>query len=638
MKEELQSLNIGCTLVNAGIDKAIDKLLETIDDAVAKWNLSVAMEEYLYYFYKKNIYTRSLAKQNCKQIIYKIYQPLEIYNRVNTSERYYINKLEMEIFYKHRNILLMDNAGMGKSTLIKYMSLSILENGEYVPYILELRNIEGEEIIEYIKNEIRMQEKNILTKDVEKLLRQGKFIIFFDGFDEVDDRYKTSVSNKIKRFVEKYSENYYMLSSRQIEGIGTFESFMAFSIRDLTFDEACELIRKLDNDGEISNNLIHLLKSKGNNYQNVRDLLGNPLLVMILYSTFECGECFDIPCKKSDFYEQIFQALYKRHDKMKDGAYEHQKKSMLDISDFYTLLRKVGFKCLQKNCKVIYSRLELELIVNNALNEMKWIKTKTADYLDDVTYAVPYFRVMNNYYVWFHKSFMEYFAAAYICNDLRELKSSVFEQLAKKSGLYYNVLDFCFEMDIRAFRIHIIYPLLKQYLYNYEEQYEMLEAQGVRKEDFNLRKSLLVGYQEGIQLVDEINKRNETLVLQKKFENTKCKIISKLKTKNAILISKEDADIINIIMLLKDKKVDIFEHKIKYRTIETEFLDIPNRYYEINMEKENLLNLGNNFGYINAIIRKNVYLFNFDYDKCKKMFDEIECEIMFENGYEEINL
>ena len=134
---------------------------------------------------------------------------------------------------------------------------------------------------------------------------------------------------------------------------------------------------------------------------------------------------------------------------------------------------------------------------------------------------------------------MEYFAAAYICNDLRELKSSVFEQLAKKSGLYYNVLDFCFEMDIRAFRIHIIYPLLKQYLYNYEEQYEMLEAQGVRKEDFNLRKSLLVGYQEGIQLVDEINKRNETLVLQKKFENTKCKIISKLKTKNAILISKE---------------------------------------------------------------------------------------------------
>lgn len=591
MKEELQSLNIGCTLVNAGIDKAIDKLLETIDDAVAKWNLSVAMEEYLYYFYKKNIYTRSLAKQNCKQIIYKIYQPLEIYNRVNTSERYYINKLEMEIFYKHRNILLMDNAGMGKSTLIKYMSLSILENGEYVPYILELRNIEGEEIIEYIKNEIRMQEKNILTKDVEKLLRQGKFIIFFDGFDEVDDRYKTSVSNKIKRFVEKYSENYYMLSSRQIEGIGTFESFMAFSIRDLTFDEACELIRKLDNDGEISNNLIHLLKSKGNNYQNVRDLLGNPLLVMILYSTFECGECFDIPCKKSDFYEQIFQALYKRHDKMKDGAYEHQKKSMLDISDFYTLLRKVGFKCLQKNCKVIYSRLELELIVNNALNEMKWIKTKTADYLDDVTYAVPYFRVMNNYYVWFHKSFMEYFAAAYICNDLRELKSSVFEQLAKKSGLYYNVLDFCFEMDIRAFRIHIIYPLLKQYLYNYEEQYEMLEAQGVRKEDFNLRKSLLVGYQEGIQLVDEINKRNETLVLQKKFENTKCKIISKLKTKNAILISKEDADIINIIMLLKDKKVDIFEHKIKYRTIETEFLDIPNRYYEINMEKENLLNL-----------------------------------------------
>ena len=107
---------------------------------------------------------------------------------------------------------------MGKSTLIKYMSLSILENGEYVPYILELRNIEGEEIIEYIKNEIRMQEKNILTKDVEKLLRQGKFIIFFDGFDEVDDRYKTSVSNKIKRFVEKYSENYYMLSSRQIEG------------------------------------------------------------------------------------------------------------------------------------------------------------------------------------------------------------------------------------------------------------------------------------------------------------------------------------------------------------------------------------------------------------------------------------
>lgn len=635
--EALQSgFDLSEVLIKKTIGFVVNKVFDKFSKRKSMQGLKDGLQAYLLYCYKRNININSLVLGNSKRSILDIYQPLTIYNYYICTEKQKIESANIKFLRQHNNILLVDSAGMGKSTLLKYLSIQTLAEGNTIPVLIELRNLQGKEIVDYIKQEIEPLQKDIRTADLKEVLKEGGFLILFDGYDEIEDKYKQNIGKKIQEFVSKAENNYYILTSRDEPGLSSFSDFQRFGIQALSIYEAYELLKKIDNSGSLSNLIINKIKLD-KNLDNVKELLGNPLLVSILYKTFECGSSVDIPYKKSEFYNQIYYALYERHDKSKDPSYEHEKRSRLDCSDFNAVLRRLGFKCLEKN-KIEYDTNELYDIIECVLKEMKWLKTDKKSVVNDLIYAVPFFQEFNIYIQWIHKSFMEYFAAKFICSDINN-KGEIFEILAKKAYKYNNVLEFCYEMDVKTYRCKVIYPILRSFLTDYENS-ELLD---VRIEDFNIRKNFMMIYEAKIIKISKEDLLLSDKELWKKTSGNKLDCSYKIYREYEIILCWEEVHdgIKMLIKLMKDKKIDVFKHKKDYVQFinSCDFTDIESGIYNVDLSSQNPFNTHNNFLKINTLLlNEKIYMIHFDSNKCKKMYEEIKQEVKEISGTYRYNL
>lgn len=619
------------------ISQLLDCIFQKFDDLKSKQNLKEALQEYFLYFYKNNIYVNSMILSESGRSILDVYQPLTIYNLEEQTETYFVCSEDITFLDKHKNILLVDSAGMGKSTLIKYLSIQLLLKGNVLPIIIELRNMEGKNIVDYIKHQIEPIDKEIREKDLIKLLQKGGFAFFFDGYDEIEDVFKKTISKKIRYFVNKTIGNYFVISSREEKGLCSFGNFKRFGICALQLWESKELIKKLDKDnGELAAYIIDKIE-KEKNFVAIRELLSNPLLVSILYKTFECGYCGEIPYKKIEFYTQIYYALFDRHDRTKEVGFVHEKKSLLDCSDFYSVLRRLGFHCLESK-KIEYPIDDFYHIIDNTLQEMSWLnKTTKEGVAYDLTHTVPYLREYNISVEWIHKSFIEFFAASFIMKDIFD-KGDVFELLLKKPYEYYNILDFCLELDIRSFRINVIFPLLEKYLKKYEEDSEKLE---VRAADYNYRESFLLQYEAKISVINEkdIELPEEKIILKTIGTPSEFWVNTVMREQRLIIISRTLNEWV-LLKLLYENNIDIFSYKKDYITNIDYIKKTPLKdgVYNIDLKTNNTINSHALFLSINSLLDNALKVYVLDYLKCKMMYEEICESIKEDNGGKKYNL
>ena len=99
-----------------------------------------------------------------------------------------LDKYDKESLEKYNNILILDNAGMGKSTLMKFLFLEVLEKHIGIPFFIELRTLPNDKsIIDYLYEEIE-DIKDITPQEIKKeflkaIIDNGDCIFFFDGYD-----------------------------------------------------------------------------------------------------------------------------------------------------------------------------------------------------------------------------------------------------------------------------------------------------------------------------------------------------------------------------------------------------------------------------------------------------------------------
>ena len=486
--------------------------------------------------------------------------------------------------------------------------------------------MEGYSISEYIALQIK---NGVKAVDVEAAIKSGGYIIFFDGYDEVETGYRTTVTNNIREIATLSERNYFVLTSREDYSLSVFNMFQRFSIQPLEIDESCDLLGRIDNNGAISSSLKLRIKND-KNLRIIQELLCNPLLTSLLYRTYDYGFEADIPYKKADFYAQIFEALYRRHDNTKAPDYTHKKRSGLDFSDFNALLRRIGFITLNLY-KIEFERIEfIRIIEEQVLKCMAWLKTSGDDVIFDLTNIVPYFTDFNTKIKWIHKSFMEYFAALYICNDLKDKRKEFYNLLIRKPDIYYNIIDFCFEINIRDFREFVLSDLLKAFISDYESDLNKFDF---REEDYCYRKSLLFVYE--LKLIydnnynEDSSKADKDAIIQKYLGNSVYRGLLFFPKNHFIIVYQlQSNNRLALIELLFNKKVNIFNitKKYSYTYYDYNIIDLPNGYYELNFKKTNLINKKEYFLYLNSLLIKNLSIRKFDYLKCKQVDNEITLE------------
>ncbi len=443
------------TLINNVVKPKLDNFAETCrlkyDELLIP--RGEHFEEYLYRTYKKYSIINTLVFKNEQRLLKELYIPLTLIkenHQKNKVKQIKIDQYPINLVKDYNKILITDTAGMGKSTLTKYLFLDVIENGHGIPIFIEMRRLKkGRPILLEIQEQINSLSKEFNPKLLLEFIQTGGFVFFLDGYDEISLEERSIVTTNVQDFISKANNNIFFLTSRPEQALTSFGDFQVFTINSLSKKEAYELLRKYDKQGSTSKSLIEELKS--GQYEMINEFLKNPLLVSLLFAAFDYKHT--IPLKKHIFYRQVYDAYFDSHDLSKGDSYIHEKCSNLDIDDFDRILRCVGFKCLQYQ-KIEFDKDLLLKIIGEAKEFCPDLSFNSSDFFTDILTSVPLFCKDGQYYKWVHKSLQEYFAAQFIYKDSKKEQDAILTALYKSENVdkYINLLDLYYDIDNWGFK------------------------------------------------------------------------------------------------------------------------------------------------------------------------------------------
>lgn len=420
----------------------------------------------------------TIAFQNAPKRLDDLYIPLTIKADAPNHELKVTHGTD--IFADRTHILINDTAGMGKSTLSKRIVLNIIDAGEYVPVFIELRQLEAKPVEAQIRNIF-----GIPDDASEDLIKDLPLIYVFDGLDEVPNDKKKDVVKYLKEFIEYVGDSKILITSRQETFLSEFYSFSRYSISPLSKQEAFELLKKYDPANELAATLIAGIEHERSSM--IRDFLKTPLYVSLLFCSYRHKTI--IPQKKDLFYSQVYDALFESHDLSKEIGFVRPKYSKLDSTDFHSVLRRLGFWCLKNNGKIEFQKDELQIVVADLISKISGLKANSSDFVKDLTMTVPLFVAEGPSLRWSHKSLMEYFAAMFICNDIKDKRKDVLLKLyvSENAVSNRNVLALCFDIDFSSFRASILKHILQEFADYKESVYKNVTNKRISKAQIEAR-------------------------------------------------------------------------------------------------------------------------------------------------------
>ncbi|MBO9703708.1 MAG: NACHT domain-containing protein, partial [Sporocytophaga sp.] len=184
--------------------------------------------EYFYRTYKRVSIVNTLVFNNSQRFIKDIYLPLTLVEWNNKKVvKYKVLSFPLELLNKYEKLLITDNAGMGKSTLVKKVFLDTIDEKRGIPILIELRRLSKDKtIISEIQSQLNSLAKDFDNSLLLELLTEGGFVILLDGYDEIPLSDREVVTADIQTFIAKASNNTFILTSRPenaLKGFGDFQ-------------------------------------------------------------------------------------------------------------------------------------------------------------------------------------------------------------------------------------------------------------------------------------------------------------------------------------------------------------------------------------------------------------------------------
>lgn len=236
-------------------------------------------------------------------------------------------------------IIIQGIVGQGKSIFLRYLCIEELKNLSSIPVFLELRKFVKEktltdQISDYL-DDIGLDS----TKDTfEYLASHKKLKILLDAYDEIDENIEKKVFKEIERLCRKYPELEVVITSRPNYPIQNSEIFTITSISPLEASDMKPILGKLCADSE---SIIEINNGINRAGQSVKSLLTTPLMVTLLVFVYKSDQ--KIPTKPIEFYDSLFTTVLSRHDKLKPGGVNRNRKTKISDTSFLNLFNCISF-------------------------------------------------------------------------------------------------------------------------------------------------------------------------------------------------------------------------------------------------------------------------------------------------------
>jgi len=432
----MEILTLITSVVGEKLKSLFDGLLKEFGEEV-KQVVNNNILEYQVEEYNRNYCTKTLLHRVQPKNLKDFYQPLFIttcdrrQRRIDprdTSKRIPTNSIK-NLFTKKQFITLIGNAGSGKSTIVKYLFLNSIDTKFKIPIKVELRYLNDYEgsVIEFIKDRI-FKLNRLATNDriIERLMNSGDFVFFLDGYDEINSTKKEKITKEIDDLVKLYNKNFYLLTSRPYTEIDLLPLFHNFEVCELSDEDINNFIRKQIpiEEKELCDKIIEAVNSKEN--ISYKSFLSNPLLLSMFILTFQSYS--SIPQKRSEFYSQVFDALFSVHDSMSKLAFVREKQSGLSKEQIVDVLKLFSFISYFDE-KFIFSGLYLEEKFKFIKEKKKSIVFDNDKLINDLQVAIGILNKEGTDYTFPHRSLQEYFAAIYIFSLNDDNKKIVYKKI-----------------------------------------------------------------------------------------------------------------------------------------------------------------------------------------------------------------
>lgn len=407
--------------ISANLEKIIGFAKKTYGkvDAALQVNLKTAYSDYL---------NASRLKYSKSKSFFIRSQPVELYSYYVPTGIVCSEKLIKTPDFKKcteftNRIVITGSGGSGKSVLIKHLFLNCIEEKTHAPILIELRDLNSYEknLDEFINDALSNFGFKTSDEFIKSAKEAGHFCYFFDGFDEVTPKLRNKVIKDISSLSKKFPKCPIFLSSRPDDTLEGLDDFHTFSMLPLSLGEALELVSKLPFDDVIKTKFCSDLSN--GLYDKHKSFLSNPLLLSIMLLTY--GEFAEIPSKLSIFYNQAYEALFRRHDAYK-GAFNRERLTTLDIQDFSKVFSLFSLQTYEKRLFKM-SRSKCLEFLQNSMNLLD-IKANPNDYLTDLLSAACLMVEDGLEITFSHRSFQEYFVALYISTAAPENQLRLIER------------------------------------------------------------------------------------------------------------------------------------------------------------------------------------------------------------------
>lgn len=365
-----------------------------------------------------------------------IYEPIGLYEYKSNKKFNLVD--EMKSF--DMNYLIIDGAGMGKSTFSKYLTSQILFKYDRVPIFYELRKTKGD-LIDELANELDFLGDAFDRVVFEKLLHKGKFVIILDGFDEVGLELQQETARNINDLTMKGGKNSVLVTSREQDLLPELLNCKPLQFSSLNLKQVKSILNKLDKytNLKVGFELIEKIDLIPDSF------LKSPLSINLLYQTY--GMNYSISKSKSTFYQQLFNALYDGHDLKNKNGFIREKKSKLDSDVFQKVLRTLCYSMTVKNKVSFDNDVDATLHIEESIKRAKIENISAYNFLDDLLIAVPLLMRDGQEIKFIHKTIMEYFSSQFLIFHPDRVKRINHIVNNVKSNNFDAVIDFIYHAN-----------------------------------------------------------------------------------------------------------------------------------------------------------------------------------------------
>lgn len=398
---------------------------------------------------------KTLASPNETVFINDIYVPLNLRGFRSFS---LLVTDDVTLDLEERAVFIKGLAGQGKSTLLrKLIANNAIKNCRF-PLFYELKNYKGGSIESQIAEKLTRSGVPIDEKAIELILKDSEVKVYLDAFDEAPTQYREELAEEIRKVIAKYNCNVVVTTRPETE-LDSVAQGHVYEVSELNEEQIFSIIKKTASDKQKATELIRALE-RTHLHSQTDSVLKSPILVVLFCLSYNLGE--EIPSTLSQFYENIFETIFFRHDNLKGRV--NRARHWNDNRRIYRhLFESVCF--FTQKTGASFTRRQLTDALSKALkylNEDERLTDRILEELRGITNLI--IEDGFNEYRFVHKSVQEFFTASFI----RSLDSASKERFYKscwkshqQHSTFSNTLFFLEDLDYYAYAEYYFLPTVK---------------------------------------------------------------------------------------------------------------------------------------------------------------------------------